>query len=80
MTEEITEAADKQTRHCSFCKKSEHDVRCLIAGENVFICDSCVIHCTDILLVRLTDKLKAYQEAELLDHKVTAFVKKMEAA
>ena len=31
-----------QTLHCSFCHKSQHEVRKLIAGPNVFICDACV--------------------------------------
>jgi hypothetical protein len=34
---------------CSFCNKSEHDVRKLIAGPTVFICDECVAVCNDIL-------------------------------
>lgn len=35
---------------CSFCKKTEHDVRKLIAGPEVFICDECVEVCVDIIL------------------------------
>jgi ATP-dependent Clp protease ATP-binding subunit ClpX len=31
-----------RTLHCSFCGKSEHDVRKLVAGPHVFICDECV--------------------------------------
>ena len=34
---------------CSFCNESEHDVRKLIAGPNVFICDECIRTCIDIL-------------------------------
>jgi hypothetical protein len=34
---------------CSFCNKSQRDVRKLIAGPSVFICDECVQVCTDIL-------------------------------
>jgi hypothetical protein len=34
--------------HCSFCGKSQHDVRKLIAGPAVFICDECVELCVDI--------------------------------
>jgi hypothetical protein len=37
------------TLHCSFCGKSQHDVRKLIAGPSVFICDECVELCTDIV-------------------------------
>jgi ClpX C4-type zinc finger protein/uncharacterized protein DUF6894 len=37
-----------KTLHCSFCGKSQHEVRKLIAGPTVFICDQCVELCTDI--------------------------------
>lgn len=39
----------KNTRYCSFCGKSEHEVRKLIAGPTVFICDECVELCMDII-------------------------------
>ncbi|HXH37968.1 MAG TPA: ClpX C4-type zinc finger protein, partial [Thermoanaerobaculia bacterium] len=35
--------------HCSFCNKTQHDVRKLIAGPSVFICDECVAICNDVL-------------------------------
>ncbi len=35
--------------HCSFCHKSQHEVRKLIAGPSVFICDECVDLCNDII-------------------------------
>src|ERR1700730_13270702 len=35
--------------YCSFCSKSQHDVRKLIAGPTVFICDECVELCMDII-------------------------------
>ena len=38
-----------KTLYCSFCSKSQHDVRKLIAGPTVFICDECVELCTDIV-------------------------------
>jgi len=38
-----------QTLYCSFCGKSQHEVRKLIAGPTVFICDECVDLCTDIV-------------------------------
>jgi hypothetical protein len=37
------------TLHCSFCGKSQHDVRKLIAGPKVFICDDCVGLCNGII-------------------------------
>ena len=39
----------KNTLYCSFCGKSQHDVRKLIAGPGVSICDECVDLCTDIV-------------------------------
>ena len=39
----------KNTLYCSFCGKSQHEVRKLIAGPTVFICDECVELCNDII-------------------------------
>ncbi len=39
----------KNTLYCSFCGKSQHEVRKLIAGPSVFICDECVELCMDII-------------------------------
>ncbi len=52
MTKTVKET--KTTRYCSFCGKSEHEVRKLIAGPTVFICDECVELCMDI--IRTADK------------------------
>ena len=35
--------------YCSFCGKSQHEVKKLIAGESVFICDECINLCNDII-------------------------------
>ncbi len=40
---------DREELRCSFCGKSEHSVRKLIAGKGVYICDSCVELCNEIL-------------------------------
>jgi hypothetical protein len=40
----------RNTLYCSFCGKSQHEVRKLIAGPTVFICDECVELCMDIVL------------------------------
>ncbi len=48
----MTKSKDEDTRsplYCSFCGKSQHEVRKLIAGPSVFICDECVDLCTDII-------------------------------
>ena len=43
------EPAPAKTLYCSFCGKSQHEVRKLIAGPSVFICDECVELCEDIV-------------------------------
>ena len=43
-----TNSADK-VLYCSFCGKSQHEVKKLIAGPSVFICDECIDLCTDII-------------------------------
>jgi ATP-dependent Clp protease ATP-binding subunit ClpX len=43
------EKEDKDKLFCSFCGKSQHEVKKLIAGPTVFICDECVDLCTDII-------------------------------
>jgi ATP-dependent Clp protease ATP-binding subunit ClpX len=47
----MSRASDKEKEilHCSFCGKSQHEVKKLIAGPNVFICDECVDLCVDII-------------------------------
>lgn len=46
---------DKQV-HCSFCAKSQDDVKKLIAGPSVYICDDCVSLCADIISNELSDE------------------------
>ncbi|HLT98990.1 MAG TPA: ATP-dependent Clp protease ATP-binding subunit ClpX [Burkholderiaceae bacterium] len=43
-------SSDDKTLHCSFCGKNQHEVRKLIAGPSVFICDECIDLCNDIIL------------------------------
>ncbi|HEY8189619.1 MAG TPA: ATP-dependent Clp protease ATP-binding subunit ClpX [Micavibrio sp.] len=52
----------KNTLYCSFCGKSQHEVRKLIAGPNVFICNECVELCTDI--IREEDKSSIVRTGE----------------
>src|ERR1700759_5559449 len=40
---------DGKLLYCSFCGKSQHEVRKLIAGPSVFICDECIELCNDII-------------------------------
>ncbi len=47
---------DGKLLYCSFCGKSQHEVRKLIAGPSVFICDECVDLCNDIITEELQEK------------------------
>ena len=47
---------DGKLLYCSFCGKSQHEVRKLIAGPSVFICDECVELCNDIIREELEDR------------------------
>jgi ATP-dependent Clp protease ATP-binding subunit ClpX len=49
MSKSSTSGDSKNTLYCSFCGKSQHEVRKLIAGPTVFICDECVELCMDII-------------------------------
>lgn len=49
MTKSASGGDSKNTLYCSFCGKSQHEVRKLIAGPTVFICDECVELCMDII-------------------------------
>ena len=48
MSDTTTNTSDK-VLYCSFCGKSQHEVKKLIAGPSVFICDECIDLCTDII-------------------------------
>ena len=52
----------KNTLYCSFCGKSQHEVRKLIAGPNVFICNECVELCMDI--IREEDKSQLVKDGD----------------
>src|SRR5210317_489540 len=49
MNKDKNEGKNKTTLYCSFCGKSQHEVKKLIAGPTVFICDECVELCMDII-------------------------------
>ncbi len=51
--------------YCSFCGKSQHEVRKLIAGPSVFICDECVELCNDIIREEVTDSAKTSEKDRL---------------
>src|SRR4030066_66487 len=45
--------------YCSFCGKSQHEVRKLIAGPSVFVCDECITLCNDIMREEIQSENKA---------------------
>ncbi|MEJ2317208.1 MAG: ATP-dependent Clp protease ATP-binding subunit ClpX [Gammaproteobacteria bacterium] len=49
MSDDKQNSGDDKLLYCSFCGKSQHEVRKLIAGPSVFICDECVELCNDII-------------------------------
>ena len=69
---------DSKLLYCSFCGKSQHEVRKLIAGPSVFICDECVDLCNDIIQEEMQEKaasatgelLKPQQIRDTLDQYV----------
>ncbi|MGB0497583.1 MAG: ATP-dependent Clp protease ATP-binding subunit ClpX [Rubricella sp.] len=75
MTKSTGNGDSKNTLYCSFCGKSQHEVRKLIAGPTVFICDECVSLCMDIIreetksgLVKSSDGVPTPQEiCQVLD-------------
>ncbi len=58
----MTEKNNKNILYCSFCGKSQHEVRKLIAGPTVFICDECVELCMDIIKEENKSSLVKHQE------------------
>ncbi len=50
-------SSSEKTLYCSFCGKSQHEVKKLIAGPSVFICDECIDLCNDIIRDEVTPEL-----------------------
>lgn len=56
MPNQNSKSDDGKLLYCSFCGKSQHEVRKLIAGPNVFICDECVELCNDIIREEMDER------------------------
>ncbi|MDX8404968.1 MAG: ATP-dependent Clp protease ATP-binding subunit ClpX [Mariprofundus sp.] len=52
------------TLYCSFCGKSQHDVKKLIAGPTVFICDECIELCNEIIIEEISGKEKTEEKTD----------------
>jgi len=57
--------SDDKLLYCSFCGKSQHEVKKLIAGPSVFVCDECVDLCNDIIREELLEATPGQQEEKL---------------
>jgi len=55
---------DNKLLYCSFCGKSQHEVRKLIAGPSVFICDECVDLCEDIIREEAIEDISGAEDAD----------------
>jgi ATP-dependent Clp protease ATP-binding subunit ClpX len=65
MTDKGKESSGGKLLYCSFCGKSQHEVRKLIAGPSVYICDECVDLCNDIIREEIKEAMPT-KESEAL--------------
>jgi ATP-dependent Clp protease ATP-binding subunit ClpX len=70
MTDDIRGKDDGKLLYCSFCGKSQHEVRKLIAGPSVFVCDECVELCNDIIREELEEKQERTREKLPKPHEI----------
>ncbi len=78
MSDQEDKKDDGKLLYCSFCGKSQHEVRKLIAGPQVFICDECVDLCNDIITEEMQEQAaggdselpRPHEINDLLDHYV----------
>ena len=59
---------------CSFCNKSQNDVKKLIAGPTVFICDECVDVCKEIITDDITAEASSIRETLPKPHEIKSFL------
>jgi len=60
--------------YCSFCGKSQHEVKKLIAGPSVYVCDECVELCNDIILEELEDEASTAVKKLPTPHEINAIL------
>ena len=63
---------DGKLLYCSFCGKSQHEVRKLIAGPSVFVCDECVELCNDIIREELEDRSDSARDRLPTPHEINS--------
>jgi len=77
MSDETTKSGDDGGKllYCSFCGKSQHEVRKLIAGPSVFICDECVDLCNDIIREEVQESSSETKQDHLpVPHEIKAIL------
>jgi len=74
MSDQDNKQTDGKILYCSFCGKSQHEVRKLIAGPSVYICDECVELCNDIIREELDEVADTEHEELLAPKDIHAFL------
>jgi len=70
MSDDKSNSKDEKLLYCSFCGKSQHEVRKLIAGPSVFICDECVDLCNDIIREEINEKGEDLENKLPIPHEI----------
>src|SRR6187431_1647100 len=70
MADDRTKHDDGKLLYCSFCGKSQHEVRKLIAGPSVFVCDECVELCNDIIREELEERAERTRDKLPRPHEI----------
>ena len=70
MSDEKSKSKDEKLLYCSFCGKSQHEVKKLIAGPSVFICDECVDLCNDIIREEIQEQGDSGQSKLPIPHEI----------
>jgi ATP-dependent Clp protease ATP-binding subunit ClpX len=70
----VKKGNDSEILRCSFCNKDQNDVRKLIAGPTVFICDECVDVCNDIIADDRRVEGKSYKSSLPVPHEIKKFL------
>jgi ATP-dependent Clp protease ATP-binding subunit ClpX len=70
----VKKNGDSEILRCSFCNKDQNDVRKLIAGPTVFICDECVDVCNDIIADDRRAESRTYKSALPTPHEIKRFL------
>ncbi len=70
MSDDRSKNKDEKLLYCSFCGKSQHEVKKLIAGPSVFICDECVDLCNDIIREEIHEKNEDSESKLPIPHEI----------